>query len=469
MNETIDCEALRAEANERQKLEQKFARDAWVDSKTTSLAPTERDDDLDAPALSPPRATEQMFFGLCGEVGKAAARGTEVNAVAAMGYCMTMLSAAVGRDIYLSVGNTFHHCRIFACHVGRTSRGRKGDAQGAGKRIRSEIENVFEELGHHHSGGLSSREGLAGAIQDSKGQDDENGTDDKRLFVVESEFSNTLSQGRREGNTLTAALRDAWDGSDIKPLVKHSPTHCTAPHVAIWANITPRELKAMMTERDVSNGFLNRFLFVWAERTGLVPIPQRMTDEIVKELAERTLEIVRWARGHYPAHANTRRMALNKEAEALFIRVYPSLCYGDAPERVATLLERAAPYSLRLSMLFAISEKSLVIEAKHLRAALAWVAYCSESVAYIFATDEEQAAHRVSSEASKKLLDWLPGQPGNKAARTAIITDCFNGHISKSRLDDLLKALAADGKVQVSQEGETGKGKRKTTIVSLPC
>ena len=451
--------------------------ESWQQRRETMIAemdaakstPTDSSDDADVPTLSPPTATPEMFYGLAGEVGRAAAHGTEVNPVAATGYYMTMLSAAVGRDLYLSVGNTFHHCRLFACHVGRTSRGRKGDAQGAGRRIRSEIKDVFQQLGHHHSGGLSSREGLAGAIQDPKGEDDENGTDDKRLFVVESEFSNTLAQGKREGNTLTAALRDAWDGNDIKPLVKHSPTHCTAPHISIWANITPRELKAMLTERDVSNGFLNRFLFVWAERTGLVPIPQRMSDALVKDLAEQTLSVVEWARRDYPETQNTRRMDLTQDAKALFIRMYPKLCDGNAPERVATLLERAAPYSLRLAMLFAITDKTLEIDVKHLRAALAWIAYCTESVTYIFATEEDQAEYRQSSKAAGVLLEWLPKQANKRASRTAVISDCFNGHVSKRVLDDLLRARAADGKIQVTQEGETAKGKRKTTIVSLPC
>lgn len=438
-------------------------------SRPEEVAPTDTGDDADVPMLSPPIATPQMFYGLAGEVGLEAAQGTEVNPVAAMGYYMTMLSAAVGRDLYLSVGNTFHHCRLFMCHVGRTSRGRKGDAQGAGKRIRGAIDNVGDELGHHHSGGLSSREGLAGAIQDSKGEDHASGTDDKRLFVVESEFSNTLSQGGREGNTLTAALRDAWDGSDIKPLVKHSPTHCTAPHVAIWANITPRELKAMMTERDVSNGFLNRFLFVWAERTGLVPIPQRMSDALVKALAARTLRVVRWARGNYPASQNSRRMVLSPAAETLYKRMYPKLCESNAPERVATLLERAAPYTLRLAMLFAITDETQEIDVKHLQAALAWIAYCSESVTYIFATEEDQAEHRKLSKASDDLLDWLQSQPKRRGSRTAVMSECFKGHMSKSRLDELLRTLAADGKLTVTEEGETGKGKRKTTIVSLPC
>ena len=442
---------------------------ATVDKARDAHAENAQADDADVPTLCPPTATPEMFYGVAGEVGRAAAKNTEVNPVAAMGYFMTMVSAAVGRDVYLSVGNTFHHCRLFMVHVGRTSRGRKGDAQGAGRRIRSEIKNVFEELGHHHSGGLSSREGLAGAIQDPKGEDDENGTDDKRLFVVESEFSNTLSQGRREGNTLTAALRDAWDGNDIKPLVKHSPTHCTAPHVAIWANITPRELKAMMTERDVSNGFLNHFLFVWAERTGLVPIPERMSDALVKDLAEQTLRVVQWARGTYPASQNSRRMVLSSAAEALYKRMYPKLCDGNAPERVATLLERAAPYTLRLAMFFAITDETQEIDVKHLRASLAWIAYCTESVTYIFATEEDQAEHRKSSESAEKLLTWLVSQPNRRAARSEVMTDCFSGHVSKRVLDDLLRTLAADGKLLVTQDGETGKGKRRKTIVSLPC
>jgi putative DNA primase/helicase len=442
---------------------------ASTDKAREALANSGQADDADVPTLSPPTATPEMFYGLAGEVGRAAAKGTEVNPVAAMGYYMTMLSAAVGRDVYLSIGNTFHHCRLFACHVGRTSRGRKGDAQGAGRRIRNAIDDVFEELGHFHSGGLSSREGLAGAIQDVKEGDAVTGTHDKRLFVVESEFSNTLAQGRREGNTLTAALRDAWDGSDIKPLVKHSPTHCTAPHVAIWANITPRELKAMMTERDVSNGFLNRFLFVWAERTGLVPIPDRMPETLVDDFAAKTRDVARWARGNYPDEQNTRRMTLTNDAQALFIRVYSSLCDGDAPERVATLLERAAPYSLRLAMLFAITDLTLSIDVQHLRAALAWIAYCTDSVTYIFATEEEQLAHRQLNDNAVKLLDWLRSQPDQKATRTSVIADCFNGHITRSKLNDLLQTLAADGKVIVAQEGETGKGKRRTTTVSVPC
>jgi hypothetical protein len=442
-----------------------LAREAWQSA--ARLSPNVSHDDTDAPLLTPPRAIPAMFYGLVGDVAKTAATGTEVNPVAAAGFFLTVISAAVGRDIYLSVGNSFHHARIFGVHVGRTAIGRKGDAQGLGRRVRAKVCESFD-MGHFHSGGLSSREGLAGAIQDPQGEDSD-GTDDKRLLIVESEFSNTLAQGKREGNTLTAALRDAWDGNDIKPLVKHSPTHCTDPHIAIWANITPPELRGMMTDRDVSNGFLNRFLFVWAERTQLVPLPLRTSDGVIDDLAERTQEIVSWALGDYPTTKNTRRMTLSSEAESLYVASYPKLCDGEAPTKVATLLERAAPYSLRLAMLFAITDQSLTIERHHLHAALAWVAYAGESVAYIFGSDEENRAHRERCEYSEKLMVFLAAQSEKRASRTEIVNRCFSGHIGRSKLDDLLKSLAADQKIVVEFEGERGKGKTPKTIVRLAC
>ena len=384
---------------------------------------------------------------------------------------MVMVSAAVGRDLYLSVGNTIHHCRLFACHVGRTSRGRKGDAQGAGRRIRNAIPNDVAELGLFHSGGLSSREGLAALIQDRQAGDKDSavGTDDKRLFIVESEFANVLSQGSREGNTLSACLRDGWDGNDIKPLVKNAPTHCTGPHLAILGNITPSELCAMMTAKDVSNGYLNRFMFIFAERTGFTAIPDRMPDEVVEEFARRTLDSVKWACGLYPAAQNTRRMTLTEQARTLYTAVYPTLCAGDAPERVATLLERAAPYTLRLAMLFAIMDQTLAIEEKHLKAALASVAYWTESVNYVFATAGEQRTYRQSSNNADKLLAWLAGRAERCATRTSIHKDCFSGHLSATKLDELLRSLAADGKVFVRQDRNLQKEGKKPTFVSLPC
>lgn len=161
---------------------------------------------------TPPKPDPAMFYGLVGDVANAAAKGTEVNPVSAAANFMSFLSANLGRDVYLSVGNTWHHCRVFTCHTGRTGRGGKGDAMSLNHRIRRRLEEVNAGLlGQTHTGGLSTREGLATLIHDGykEGKTDVPPVDDKRLWVVETEFANVLHQSRRDGNTLSAALRDA--------------------------------------------------------------------------------------------------------------------------------------------------------------------------------------------------------------------------------------------------------------------
>ena len=53
-----------------------------------------------------------MLYGLIGDVGRAAAATTEANRYAVAAGFMTFLSAAVGRDAYLSIGNTKHQAQV---------------------------------------------------------------------------------------------------------------------------------------------------------------------------------------------------------------------------------------------------------------------------------------------------------------------------------------------------------------------
>jgi putative DNA primase/helicase len=69
------------------------------------------------------------------------------------------------------------------------------------------------------------------------------------LLAIESEFDNVLSQLRRDSNTLSATIRNLFDGRDLEPLTKTSPTRATRPHVCILGHITGHELreKALQT------------------------------------------------------------------------------------------------------------------------------------------------------------------------------------------------------------------------------
>jgi hypothetical protein len=255
-------------------------------------------DDFDA-HVPAPRPDEAMLYGLAGDVGRAAAETTEANRYATAAGFLAFLSAACGRDVYLPIGNVWHHARIFTLHVGRSARGRKGDALSLPHRIRFAIEGHDKGLlGQIHTGGLSSREGLAFLIHDGyrEGKREVEPIHDKRAWIVESEFANVLHQAKRDGNTLSPALRDAWDGISIKPAVKHQRLWATDPHIALSGQITPSELLSVIEHRELSNGFANRFLIFWAERERLVPFPAATPQETVNSLAERTAEVIRFAK-----------------------------------------------------------------------------------------------------------------------------------------------------------------------------
>jgi putative DNA primase/helicase len=432
-------------------------------------------EESDAVHVNQPRPTEAMLYGLAGDVGNTAAATTEANRYAACMGFLSFLSAMAGRDVYLPVGNTRHHARLFTLHVGRSSRGRKGDALSLPHRVRHAIDMREHErgtvggslLGQVHTGGLSSREGLVMFIHDGfqQGKEETPAIDDKRLWVVESEFANVLQQAKRDGNTLSAALRDGWDGVSIKPATKTARTWATDPHIAIAGAITPSELCELIKARELSNGFANRFLIFWAERDRLVPFPTATDDETLTRLVERTEDVLRFMRGNYPAESDTRRMDMSQAAQDAYKRLYRGdLNKATGSVKLDGILERRAPMLLRLAMIFAMTDRTLTIEAQHIEAAWAWVSYAVDSVRYIF---KEAAAGEVDPErlaaASNKLRDYLVGK--GEATRKEITNECFNKRAPAGGLDAVIAELLNDTPPKIEavimprRDGLIGKGR----------
>lgn len=374
------------------------------------------DDFIEDTVIAQPKPTDALFYGFVGEVARIAATGMEINPVAAAAAYLSFLGANAGRDTFLFINNTYHHPRLFTLHIGGTAAGGKGDSQQLTHRIRERIELTHSGLlGMTHRGGLSSREGLASLIHDGYGEN--KGIDDKRLWVIESEFANVLHQSRRDGNTLSTALRDAWDGSDIKPAAKGRTVTSSAPHIGIHANITPSELKALLCSRDIHNGFFNRFLMVFSENIGLVAFPKPTADEVIDRLASQSADIIRYAKGGYPASTNGLQMHLSEAAKDCYEAMYPRLRQRHDSEFIGALLARRAPYLLRLAMLFALTNKTHVIEPKHLQAALAWVNYWIDSIKYVFADQVVSTKEQETRSHAQKILAFLGHYPAGVGLR----------------------------------------------------
>ncbi|PKM37994.1 MAG: hypothetical protein CVV06_02920 [Gammaproteobacteria bacterium HGW-Gammaproteobacteria-10] len=399
--------------------------------------------------IAPPQPTPAMFYGFIGEVAKVAADGTEINPVAAAVVFLSFLGANAGGDSFYRIGNKVHHPLLFTLHIGRSGRGRKGDSQQIVHRIRQRIEERDSALlGNFHSTGLSSREGLATLIHDGFG--DSPAIADKRLWIIESEFANVLHQAKREGNTLSSAIREVWDGGGIKPATKSKPVGVTNPLIGVHANITPAELNGLLNAREMSNGFANRFLMIWAEKTKSVAYPKPTPEAVINDLAEQAEDVIRFAKGGYPNRKNGLEMHLSKAARDYWGEAYLNLDKPLESDFLNEILERRAPYAIRLAMLFALADQTRVIEVAHLEAALTWIAYAVQTVKYVFADQASNPRQLETRQNASKILAFLRLRPEG-ASKWNLNDDCFQKHCSGEKIDAALRFLLAEIPPKIEQ------------------
>lgn len=392
-----------------------------------------------------PQPEPACLYGLIGDVAKAGSEGTETNAYAIAANFIAYLSCAVGRGVYLPIGNTWHHARFFCLHIGRSGRGRKGDALSLVLRLDQALQAQSARYSPQtHWGGLSSREGLVALIHDGyrHGKQDIPAIKDKRLWVVESEFANVLHQGRRRGNTLSTVLRDCWDGVCLKPATKTNRLYASHPHVCVSGAISPSELMGLMTARELTNGFANRFLMIWAERTQILPFPEATPQASVDALANRILAVLKFVRADQHDGLDQLRMELSGAAQSQYAQLYRGELNADlGNELVNAILERRAPMLLRLAMLFALSDLQTHIDKPHIDAAIAWMRYATASVRYLFVSAAEDAKMAQTLDLSNRVLTFL--QQRGKATRSEINVECFQGRVSKRMIDASLDHLLA--------------------------
>lgn len=401
------------------------------------------DDELALAHRNVPQPDPACLYGLIGDVARAGSDGTETNAYAIAANFMAYLSCAVGRGVYLPIGNTRHHARLYCLHIGRSGRGRKGDALSLVLRIDQALRAMDVAFAPQiHRGGLSSREGLVALMHDGyrQGRLDVPAIQDKRLWVVESEFANVLHQGRRDGNTLSAALRDCWDGVDLKPATKSNRLYSSDPHVCLSGAISPTELTGLMSRRELTNGFANRFLMIWAERTRMLPFPKETPQAQVEHLAGRVMEVLTFVRADHHHQRDHLRMELSPEAQLRYAQLYVAELNEDLGDGlVGAVLERRAPMMLRLATLMALTDLQTRIDVRHIDAAMAWMRHATASVRFVFVSAADEAKVAQVIELSNRVLAFLHDR--GQATRSQISAECLRGKVPKARIDACLERL----------------------------
>lgn len=413
----------------------------------------------DPPWVDPPNPI--VYQGLAGDIVRAIGPNTEADPLALLACVLGMAGSVLGPGPHVQVEGTRHYGNEFMLLVGRTAFGRKGTAVA---RIKSLFKKVFPIWGSGCiASGLSSGEGLISPVRDRETKVNKKGelvvvhegVEDKRKLVVEGEFAGVIAALRRDGNKLSALMRDAWDHNDLNTMTK-DPMRATNPHISILANITAEELFNRLPDIDCVNGLMNRFLFFAVKRWQLLPWGGEVSNSEMKEIEDRL------GCALHPAQSVGWAIKLSERARELWEHAYRTTLSMDSPGVLGHITTRGAPHVLRLSLCYAMldgvadydpdDEDYCEIGVDHLEAALALWDMSRRCAAFLFG---ELTGNRDSD----KILAALKGST-NGMTRTEISDTLFDRNASKARLDAALGLLKSYGLITETKElPPGGKGR----------
>ena len=239
---------------------------------------------------------------------------------------------------------------------------------------------------------------------------------------------------KREGNTLSAILREAWDRNRLRVLTRKEPLDVDNVNLSVIAHITPEELLNNLTATDRCNGFANRFLIMLVRRSKF--LPEGGGDVDLNVIVTRLRAAVEAARG---------RGLIQRDAAAreLWAEEYRRITHERAGLRGA-LCGRAEAHVLRLSLLYALLDSSSTMQPEHLQAALAVWDYCERSIEHTFGGATGDADR-------ERILGALIGGPKTVTELRRVFSNNRDGDWIKAKMAMLVRTDVA---VETFKEGD---------------
>ena len=387
----------------------------------------------------PAPVAEQALHGPAGEFVLRTEPHSEAHPMALLSQFLVAFGCACGRGAHYQVEADRHYPNEFAVLVGPSSRGRKGSAWGHVRRL---LEDVDQTLARCVVGGLSSGEGLIAQVRDSAAGENPPASADKRRLVLEPEFAQVLKVLAREGNTLSAIVRQAWDGEPLQTIVRNDPLRATGAHISILGHITRDELLRYLTATELANGFANRYLLVAVERSKLLPFGSALDQERLAEIRGTVRLALRFAAAHRP-------ITFHDAARERWIEVYAELT-ADRPGLAGAATARAEAHTARLALLYALLDCSDVIRLPHLEAALAFWSYSEASARWVFGDS-------IGDPTADEI--WSLARDRHDGITRTEVSNLFSRNKKAREIDRALQALIDAGRLEraTMEEPRTGR------------
>lgn len=390
------------------------------------------------------------LYGLAGEIVSALLPETEADEAGLLFTLHAAVGNAVGPDAYWEVSGRRHGLRVWPLLVGPTALGRKGTSWGT---IRPVLQRAAPDwLGACVNGGLSSGEGLIFAVRDpltkGSGADEEvidPGVADKRLFLVEEEFSGTLKIANRDGNSLSAIVRKAYDGETLASLTKATPIRASSPHVTVVGHTTAEELHDHVSDTQVAGGLLNRFTLVGVRRSKLLPDAGPLDPAVVERLGADLAARLAAATG-------CGLLVRDAEASELWRTLYGPLSDGE-PGLLGAVTSRAEVQVMRMAGIYAVLDGGSPIRSDHLRAAVACWDYALASARFVF-------GDRLGDPIADAILHALAAGDLTQTE----VSGLFDRNVSAAKLRRALGSLVAARRIERHQTPAEATGGRPATV-----
>jgi len=379
-----------------------------------------------------PVLSEDALFGVVGEITRKIAPHTEAHPASLLIQLLVGMGNLIGRGPFFMTERTKQYSNLFTIIVGDSSRGRKGTSWGHVQYLLEQVDPAWAET--KIIGGLASGEGVIAELRDSP--DGTQGVEDKRLLLLEGEFSQALQVMSRAGNTVSALLRNAWDTGSLRNLSKGEPMRASNCHISMIGHITSTELRRLLSANDAANGFANRILWVKSQRVQRLPDGGDIQSEDFSKEVKTLCGIIESTRG-------ITELKRSPEAKDYWHHLYDELSSDDVPGVWGQVTSRAEAQVVRLSLLFALMDLSDRININHIKAAEAVWRYCFESARCIFG--EKRYSHE-----GQRLLDSLQSGP---LTMTQISHEVFNKHLHGTRLNSVMEEISSEIMTQKIESG----------------
>lgn len=414
-----------------------------------------------------PELDPAALHGLPGETALTLAAATGADPAAVLMTFLAMAGNAAGPQPHAWFGGAQHPGRLFVVLVGDAATGRKGTALEA-------VEPLFAEADPQWASGrvlygLQSAEAMIEHVSD--------GGRDCRLLIAESEFARLVVTMARSG-TLSAQLRNAWDGRPLQRDRVRQAVKASRAHVSLLGMITPEELLRQHHQLSRAGGLESRILYAYT--APVAEVSPFAAPPGFPGLAARLRTVLEGSREAVMAHADpVSRFLLAARGIQPRVRIPVSQDVADAwgtsvrprlqvPGDGASLHSRAQSQVIRLAGIYAMCDLSPEITGGHVDAAVAAWSYCARSAEVVFSVPVAGLPPRSDPRVAARVARFLHDQYPRWVSRDEIGSGALSGNVTASALTSALDGLSARGLTEQRQVPAAGRPRDEVRLAQPP-